>query len=657
MPSHCFWRHACLLAGIFPALACAQASVTTTTVTNFSSASPQLPSLAQLPSTVVSQQTSGPTLTVQQQVTAVTTVASRTPQTYNNALGDVSIVEAGTLVQAGQSSLAQLLSCEPGVDYVDFGGPQTGTDLFIRGAGGNDTLTLLNGMRIPNAYAAILPYSVQRVEILRGPASSLYGSGAIGGVVNIVTQSDKPQAAWANVGGGSQGTTRYSAGVSGVDGNGWNYDLAAGHAQGSGFNATSPQNPRYNPDRDGYQQYDFAGSLGYTWKPGQRLDFQYYRSRITGAYDAGQPWFDDQRIETLQGYALVSTNHLADFWESTLRLGRDYDDKLWQNSPGTSFFNTSEKQLAWQNDFALAKTQKLTLAYEHLYQAAAGSMADTATAPATFVSAPGASRNTNAFTLGYLGDFGSSHLQASLRHDRTSDFGGQTTEALSYGYDLTQAVRASVSGSTGFRAPTLSELYWPSAGGSYAGNPNLQAEHSHNFEAKLRYLQGSTEASVTYYHNRVSNLIVDQPMDPSNPYSTYMPINVGNATLSGFTFMGAQKLGSITLKASLDLSDPRNDATGQTLALHTRRKLRLSGEKRWDQWRLGAEWELSGKRYQSDGTATGGYGLVNLTAAYELTSNLELSMRWNNVLNRQYTLVEGYNTPGTTIFFNLGWKM
>jgi vitamin B12 transporter len=655
--------NACLLAGMFPALACAQLSAAPPAATSpTTSMLNQVPSLSNLPPTVVRQQIQGPTLrTPALQDPAAVTIASRTLQAPGNVLGDVSVVTAGPLAHAGQTSLAQLLSLEPGIDYIDFGGPQTATRLLMRGAGGNDTLVLLNGMRIDsNALAAISPDSIRRVEILRGPAGSLYGSGAVGGVVNLITQPDtlKASTAWTNFGVGSRGTTRYSAGVSGIDENGWIYTLAAGRAKSTGVNATRPGNPNYNPDRDGYTQYDFSGSLGYAWRPGQTLQFQYYRSRIYGDYDAGQPWFGDRRTQTLQGYSLTSVNSLADYWKSTLRLGRARNDTLWQNAPGSSFFNTWENQLSWENDFSLARDQTLTLGYEHLYQSASGSFADAATSPASFVGYPGANRTTDAYYLGYVGTFGAHHLQASLRRDRPSGFGGQTTGALSYGYDITPSVRASVTGSTGFRTPTLAELYWPNAGGSYVGNPNLQPERSHNFEASLRYLQGSTEASITYYRNRVSNLIVDQLSDPSNPYSTYMPVNVASATLSGVTLTAAQRFGAATLKASLDLSSPRDNATGQVLPLRTRRMLRLSGEKRFDDgWRVGAEWVLSGKRRQSDGSDVGGYGLINLTAAYDLTSNVELSMRWNNVFNKQYTLVEGYNSPGSSVFFNLGWRM
>src|SRR6185437_497003 len=189
-------RHAGLLAGIFPALAGAQlltappaSTSPTTSMLN------QVPSLANLPPTVVRQQIQGPTLrTAALQDPSAVTIASRTLQSAGNVLGDVSIVTASSLAHAGQTSLAELLSLEPGIDYIDYGGPQTATRLFMRGAGGNDTLVQLNGMRIDsNALAAIPPDSLQRVEILRGPASSLYGSGAVGGVVNLITQPDTPK--------------------------------------------------------------------------------------------------------------------------------------------------------------------------------------------------------------------------------------------------------------------------------------------------------------------------------------------------------------------------------------------------------------------------------------------------------------------------------
>jgi len=670
MPPRRYWLCAGWLAGIVPGLACAQQTAAPGTPAAIAPPAAALPALPQMKPTVVQERLPDATA----QLTPVVATASRMPQLYSNLLGDVSLITTDTLAHAGQTSLAELLSHEPGIEFVNQGGPQTASTVFIRGSA--NPLVLLDGMPINRAadgaaaLNAIAPDSIERVEILRGPASSLYGSGAIGGVINLITRPyidpNKPLSAWANVGGGSQGTMRYSAGLAGNDGKGWTYSLAAGYGQSTGFNATTPQNPRYNPDRDGYRQNDFSGSLGYTWQPGQKLTLQYYRSRIDGGYDAGAPWFDDRSIETLQGYALVSANRLAKDWLSTLRLGRALDDTLLKNAPGAQvygntadgsrLFRTRQNQLSWQNDFTLDSSQKLALAYEHLDQTASGTFTDFATSPASFHSYTRTHRSTDSYTLVYLGDFNPQHLQASLRNDRPTGFGSQTTGSLSYGYDFTNTVRGTVTGSTGFRLPSFNELYWPSGGG-FIGNPNLRPEHSHNLEASLRYRDNQTEAGITYYRNRVSDLIVDALSDPANPYSPYIPVNVGNATLSGFTLTAGQRLGTASLKASLDLSNPRDNATGQTLPLRARRVLRLLGEKRFDLWRVGAEWVLSGKRYQSDGSAVGGYGVLNLTAAYDITRDVELSMRWNNVLARRYTLVEGYNTPSSTVFFNVGWHI
>jgi vitamin B12 transporter len=260
----------------------------------------------------------------------------------------------------------------------------------------------------------------------------------------------------------------------------------------------------------------------------------------------------------------------------------------------------------------------------------------------------------NSFTGVYLGDFGAHHVQASLRNDDNSQFGNRTTGGLTYGYDITNRIRATVGANTGFRAPDFNELYWPDSGG-FVGNPNLKPETSRNIEAGLRYSDEDTELGVTYYHNRVKNLILSEPI-ADNP-SVYQPVNVSRALLEGVTFTGMHKFGDTRLRASLDLSDPRNTDEDTRLPQRAKKVFRLSGDHRLGNWLLGAEMYASGDRVESNGDRLGGYTLFNLLASYDITRNVQVSVRWNNVFDKEYTLVEGYNTPGSNAFVNLTWRM
>lgn len=588
----------------------------------------------------------------------ITVIGSRTPQAADQVLGDVSIIDREAIERAGHSSLAGLLSSVAGIEAVDYGGPQTNTSLFLRGSNSNQTLVLVDGLRINSATSgggalnALALNDIERIEVLRGAAGSLYGADAVGGVINIITRqgADRPLAPWFSVGYGSRDTSRVEAGVAG-SANGWRYALNAGYGQSRGHNATEPGSFSYNPDRDGYYQRNMSASVGYTWCPGHELSAQAYYSRVNGAYDNGTPYFNDRGIQQVEGYALTSRNRLSANWHSTLRLGTTRDRGTNKNAPaalmygnpedGVSRFSTRQNQYSWQNDFQLAEHQRLTLLLERLEQRVAGDLSDWSGPAPVYVDYVDTRRDTNSATGIYTGDFGRHHLQASLRHDKDTQYGGQTTGALAYGFDLTPRLRATVSGSTAFRAPNFNELYYP--GG---GNPDLRPEKSRNIEAGIRYLHAGTELGATVYRNRVRDLINGWPAE-----------NIGNAVLKGVTLQAAQQFGATGVRASLDLQDPHDADTGERLALRAGRILRVAADHRIGAVQFGADWYVSGHRYASGtGERLGGYGRLDLVASYDLTPETRLQVRWNNALDKDYTLLPGYYTAGSSVFVSLAYR-
>ncbi|PNM46793.1 TonB-dependent receptor domain-containing protein [Bordetella parapertussis] len=591
----------------------------------------------------------------------VVVTAARSPQLLRNVLADASVIERDTLARAGQSSLAEVLAQQHGIEFADSGGPQSVTSLFMRGANSNQTLVLLNGQRINNANGggialnALPPQAIERIEIVRGAASSLYGADAIGGVINIITREpgDKALSAYANAGYGTYGTSRYDAGVSGAA-DGFSYSLSTGYGQSHGFNATNRRSFSYNPDKDSYYQNYATGTLGYEWRPEQKVVAQVYRSRINGGYDASASYdYNDRYIQDLQAYSLASENRLTRYWKSTLRAGY-VEDKNDSRAEGmfednNTRFRTRQMQYLWQNDFTLAAGQTLTLAYEHLDQRADGQMST----PTGIGNYTETRRHVNSYTGVYLGDFGRHHVQASLRNDDNSQFGSHTTGGLAYGFDLTPNLRATVAANTGFRAPSFNDLYTPTSAFGYRGNPDLKPEESRNAKIGLKYQDEDSELGVVYYQTRIKNLI-----QVTEDCSTVE--NVGRARLQGFTISGAHRFGNTRLRASLDLSNPRNEDTGKQLLRRARTVLRAGIDHRFDRLLVGAEWYASDERYDygfPEEKRLGGYGLVNLTAAYDLSRNMQVQVRWNNVLGQRYTLADGYNTAGSNAFVNLSWRM
>ena len=244
-----------------------------------------------------------------------------------------------------------------------------------------------------------------------------------------------------------------------------------------------------------------------------------------------------------------------------------------------------------------------------------------------------------------------------MRDDSNSQYGNFVTGSLLYGLDLTRELRATIGANTGFRAPNFNELYWPVTP-YFMGNPNLQPEKSRNVEAGLRYTTDRTELGVIGYYNQIDNLIVNVPLVPADPYSPYAPVNIGHATIQGLTFTGSQLWGKTRLRGSLDLVDPRNADTGQLLPQRAQTVFKGAVDQTIGPLRLTAELYASSARLDAfSGQMLGGYTLLNLVAAYPLTSYADILVRWNNVLDKSYTLVQGYNTPGSNVFVNLALRM
>lgn len=581
----------------------------------------------------------------------IVVTANRQSQALADTLGDITVIDRQALQRAGADSVTTLLSRQPGVQITDNGGRQTPTGVMLRGANANHTLLLIDGVRVNSSvqgganWMAMDPATIERIEILRGAASSLYGSDAIGGVINIITRkgdSSRPLSAWADLGMGTHGTVRSATGFSGAAG-GWDYALTASMADSDGYSTTSPDAAygNHHGDDDGYRQHAFSGSLGYRWAAGQHLALTFYNSYINGEYDAGA-WMPAARaLSRQQAYSLTSTNDINAVWQSVLRVGlskESYDDRAWDTQ-----FSTLLRSYSWQNNLKLGEGQTLALYLER-----------TEERPSHSADMQITRRDTNTAGAIWNGRFGRHNLQASLRNDRLSAYGNEVTGALGYDFDVSQHLTVGVAASTGFHAPTFSDLYYPGS-----ENPDLDPERSRNLEAHVRYERDGLELGATVYQNKIRDLL-------SWDNATYRMENVDRATIRGVTLTAGYDWGHTSLKASADFMRPRNDTTGERLLRRARHQFTLAAEHHFDALRVGAEYQFTGTRddiavdpvsFQSVRTQLGSFGLLNLTAEYPLSSKAAVQIRWNNVFDKDYALAHGYQTPGSNVFLNLSLRM
>ena len=585
-----------------------------------------------------------------QQLDPIVVTATRQATRTNELTSDVSVITREEINQAGESTLAQLLARQAGVQYVANGGTGSNSGVFIRGAATNQSIVLIDGQRIGSATTGSAALSripldqIERIEILRGPASSLYGADAIGGVIQIFTRSGEgPARVNARTGYGSYNTTDSSVGIAG-DTDLVSYSVQAGYANTDGFNAISNRkNLFYNRDQDGYYNRNLSASFAVRPAKGQELGVNVLVSNGTNQYDANdfsalgaaKNYSSDQNLGT---YSIYSRNRLSQAWNSTVRLGRSTDDtRDYAGNVRDSKFRTDMNLLSWQNDIKLPVGEAL-LAYEYLKQMVSGTTDYAVT-----------ERTINSFLAGWNGNIEQHRVQLSLRRDDNSQFGDKTTGSASYGYQFTPEWRAHVSYGTAFRAPTFNELYFPKSSFFAGGDPNLKPETEKNTEIGVNWEQGSHRASAVVYNNELTDLIEFRP-------PTFAPVNVSKALLRGATLTYDGRFSEWAAGLALDFLDPRNEENGPNngnrLARRAEQQMSSYVSRTLGNWELRGEWQLVGNRYEDPANRVrmGGYGLVNLYADYRLERDWVFFARANNIFDKDYETASDYSTAGANVF-------
>jgi vitamin B12 transporter len=336
---------------------------------------------------------------------------------------------------------------------------------------------------------------------------------------------------------------------------------------------------------------------------------------------------------------VYSQNQITPAWQSLIRLGSGRDESATLESPYASEFRTRQDQATWQNTVRIGSTSFVG-GVEYL-----GQNIDTTTAYAV------TRRTIRSAFVGLNGDYGRHGVQADLRRDDNSQFGRPTSGSFAYGYRVTPQSKVRAAYGTAFHAPSFNDLYYPGF-----SNAALQPERSRNLEAGLDYQSGAQRFSATLFDNRISDLIVFT-FNPDT--SEFRPENVAKARIRGLELAWQGRVLETQLRAKLTLQDPKAESTGFQLQRRAKRFGSLVANRGLGAWNVGAELVASGERFdsanESPASRLGGYAVVNLTVARALTPEWSLEARWNNVANRDYELVQGFNTPGSNVFVSVKW--
>ncbi|MEX2241057.1 MAG: TonB-dependent receptor [Burkholderiales bacterium] len=583
---------------------------------------------------------------------AVVITASRTEQRLRDAVPHTTVLTRREIEDSQAPDLPSLLQREAGFEFARNGGIGAVTGVFMRGGRGAQALVLVDGVRIEDAgfgttaIQHILLDDVERVEVVRGNVSALYGSAAISGVVQIFTRRGEgaPRPSVEAMA-GSRGTSKLSAGYAGRAGD-TRFSFSAARFDTEGFSAIDPRRaPSANPDRDGYRNSSFSGSLSHRLSSHNEIGFALYSTDGRVEYDSGSS-FDNptdvheskQRLEAVSGWWEARP---VERWKSRVTLGQGTDfrtDRL--NASISSLSNTRNRQASWDNEVRLSPEHVVSLGAEVLRQELVNS----------FI-AERQHRDVDILRAGYLGRLGRHSVQLNVRGEDYSDFGKADTYFAGYGFDLSDAWRLVASAGSAFRAPTFQDLF------GFGGDPALKPERARTKELGVQWASGPHRARLVAFDTEYQDAIAFD-------VATSTVRNVREASVEGAELSYSGNVSGFDLRASLTSQKAiEQEPNAQPLPAVRRAKTHgaLSAHRAFGRWRLGGEVLSSGSRPDTDiltfaRVQLAGYAVVNLMARYQFDRHLYVAARLENAFDEEYNLVDGYNTAGRGLFVSVGWR-
>lgn len=593
---------------------------------------------------------------------SVVVTANRAPTPLDEVLAPVTVITHEDIERLQPTSVQDLLTGLPGVVMANTGGLGQQTSMFMRGTNSGHTLVLIDGVRVGTVGAGLPAYEqipveqIDHIEVVRGPRSTLYGSDAIGGVIQIFTrhgQAGEAPTPSVSVTGGSHGYTAGQVGVSGGTTHGW-YNASLGGQYTAGINACRIGAGEAfkgcftdEPDHDAYRTYNGALSGGYRWDDGTELTGSWLRSKGTIEYD-GDFQNLTRRSQQVAGGKL-SFDAMAD-WRMSVSLGQNQDraDNYLNGADKTldyvnygvdkarmGYLYSRRNQAAWQNDFTLAPGQTLSAGVDYQQEKLDS---DTEYLKTT-------RNNTGVFAL-YQGVFGPHEIQLSARHDHNTQFGNHNTGSAAYGFRFDNGMRITASYGTAFHAPTFNDEYYP-----YGTSVSLKPEKSRTAEIGLSGTPGIWNWAVNAYQTKVDDLIGYD--------ADFLPINVSQARLRGLEGQLGADVDGWHVRAYATLQQPLNRDNGPNednlLARRPRRTGRVDLDKDLGAFTLGGSVYAAGYSYDDAANTTrlGGYATADLRATWHVDSAWSVQGRVTNVADKRYETAAYYNQLGRTYYMTV----
>ncbi len=575
----------------------------------------------------------------------VVVTATRSAQTADRSLASVSVVTRADIEREQPRDVLDALKTLPGVEIARQGGYGKLSAVFLRGTNSDQTLVLVDGVPVGSVTSGAASWEfipidlVQRIEVVRGPMSSLYGANAVGGVIQIFTRTAQHgREADLSIGGGSYATGSGHAGA------GWSQgrtrlraDVSLFHTDG--FNSRDGAFGFSEPDSDGYQNEAASFAFSQGLRERDRLQIRAFRAQGYTEYDptfsSAEPNQDDFVQQVLSAdYRLA----VGDSDTVLLRAGQSRDQRLSRRDDGTVpsiRFNSTSNHFSLINAFRFG---------DNLLNVGADYQNARLDSTTEYDSD---SRDSHGVFAEYETRFGRQNLQLSARHDHDQAFGDYDTGSIAWGFDITPHYRLTASWGNAFKAPTFNDLYYPGF-----SNPDLEPEKSHSTELGVRSTQSWGGWSLRAYETRIRDLIT------LGPAPSYLPVNLDQARIRGVEADVQYRVGQWLFNVGGSYMQPVSRETGKDLPRRPRAKAHLAVDRNLGSWSFGADLLAAGPAYDDAANTVrlAGYAIVGLRAAYRPGSNWTISAHLDNVLNRHYETIYGYHSAGASGYLTVSWR-
>jgi vitamin B12 transporter len=588
-------------------------------------------------------------LVVAQQTTTLNKVlvtASRTAQSVDETLASVTLITRKDIERSQAITVADILQKTPGVVITNSGGIGKASSVYLRGTSTKDLLILIDGIRIGSATQGQVNVQelnlsqVDRIEIVRGPRSSLYGSDAAGGVIQIFTRRGAGKLTPSfTISAGSDSTSVAKIGLQGGDQHRW-FNVAASGIDTEGFDAKTSG----DDDDDGYYNKGLQLRVGQRFDGGHELEGLFTITDSANEFDGTYATSPDRGDKLIKVLAASGTIVVSDSWLVDLSAGRSLNQSTsFTGNVFKSRFETIRDSFSLQNDVLVSDDNQLIFGLDYLN--------DQVDSNNTYAETE---RSNWAGFAQYQLALATSDLQFSVRVDDNEQFGSHTTGGFAWGIPLNNDINFIASYGTAFKAPSFNDLYYPGS-----GNAELIPEESDAYELSLKGKHKGVNWQTSIYQTSFENMIAWAPIAPGS--YTWKPSNINSARIRGLELSADYQWQQWSLNGNVSFIDPENRSgvnKGNRLKRRADRIANINIDRDFGALALGATLHAEGRRYTNDSNTDSleGFGTVDLRAAYQLAAAWQVRTKLSNLLEKQYQTVSGYNQSGLTALFTLAYQ-